>query len=76
MSSAWQALSRSGRDVGIQECPGGPTLVRRADVIVSEDGVEHPVLRPVVAVCTCEKSQRLPWCDSTHKAIRRRVRPS
>ena len=73
MSSSWHAVSRSGREVGIEECPAGPTLVRRADAIVSEDGVEHPVVRPVVAVCTCDKSQRLPWCDSTHKALRRRV---
>jgi hypothetical protein len=72
----WQAISKRGGDVVIEECPAGPTLVRRADVIVSEDGVEHPVLRPVVAVCTCDKSQRLPWCDSTHKALRRSVRPS
>lgn len=71
MTRSWQAISKSGRDVSIEECPAGPTLVRRADAIVSEDGVEHPVLRPVVAVCTCDKSQRLPWCDSTHKALRR-----
>ena len=71
MSSGWQAVSRTGRDVGVQPCPDGPTLVRRADAIIDEDGVEHPVTRPVVAVCTCEKSQRLPWCDSTHKSVRR-----
>jgi CDGSH-type Zn-finger protein len=34
--------------------------------------VEHQATRPVVAVCTCERSQRMPWCDSTHKAVRRR----
>jgi CDGSH-type Zn-finger protein len=73
VTGSWHAISKSGRDVGIEECPAGPTLVRRADAILSEDGVEHPVLRPVVAVCTCEKSQRLPWCDSTHKALRRRA---
>ena len=71
MSTGWQAVSRSGRDVGVQPCPDGPTLVRRADAIIDADGVEHPVTRPVVAVCTCEKSQRLPWCDSTHKSVRR-----
>jgi hypothetical protein len=74
VTGSWHAIPKSGRDVGIEECPEGPTLVRHADAIVSEDGVEHPVVRPVVAVCTCDKSQRLPWCDSTHKALRRRVR--
>jgi CDGSH-type Zn-finger protein len=46
--------------------------VRRADVVVDEEGTVHPVNRPVVAVCTCGKSQRKPWCDSTHKSVRRR----
>jgi CDGSH-type Zn-finger protein len=57
-------------------CPDGPTLVRRADAIVDGNGTEHLVQRPVVAVCTCDKSQRLPWCDSTHKALHRRDRTS
>jgi CDGSH-type Zn-finger protein len=29
------------------------------------------VERPVVALCTCRRSQRMPWCDSTHKSVRR-----
>lgn len=51
--------------------PGGPVLVRGADVIVGPDGSEHPVKRPVVAVCVCGLSQRAPWCDDTHKVARR-----
>jgi hypothetical protein len=70
--AVWRALSRSGAPVRVRPCPDGPTLVRRADVIVDDYGVEHPVTRPVVAVCTCGKSQRMPWCDSTHKSVRRR----
>ena len=50
---------------------GGPVLVRGADVIQDSEGTAHVVTRPVVAVCTCEKSQRLPWCDGTHKAVER-----
>lgn len=50
-------------------CPGGPLLVRGADAVIDEEGRPHPVRRPVVAVCACGKSQRLPWCDSTHKAL-------
>ena len=45
-------------------------MVRGADVIVDEDGMEHLVSRPVVALCVCDRSARKPWCDSTHKAIR------
>ena len=58
-----------GDGVVVQVCPGGPVLVRGADSIRDEAGVEHPVTRPVVAVCACEKSARLPWCDGTHKAL-------
>ena len=50
-------------------CPDGPLLVRGADTVQDENGVEHEVTRPVVAVCACGKSARKPWCDSTHKAI-------
>lgn len=57
-------------DVRTEECPGGPLLVRGARVWRTEDGTEHPVTRPVVAVCRCERSQRLPWCDGTHTFLR------
>ena len=62
------------RPVEARQCPGGPLLLRGADSVADEDGVEHPVTRPVVAVCTCGKSGRKPWCDSTHKAIPRSPR--
>jgi CDGSH-type Zn-finger protein len=55
--------------VVVRMCPGGPMLVRGADSVVDDAGEHHPVTRPVVAVCTCGKSSRKPWCDSTHKAI-------
>ena len=58
-------------EVSVEPCPDGPLLVRGAEVVRDADGVEHPVTRPVVAVCACGKSARLPWCDSTHKALRR-----
>jgi CDGSH-type Zn-finger protein len=61
------------QEVRVRVCPGGPLLVRGADVIVDETGAEHEVTRPVVAVCACGKSGRKPWCDSTHKAIQRSV---
>jgi hypothetical protein len=64
-------IQASGRDVEVPPCPRGPLLVRGADAVRDLDGVAHPVTRPVVAVCACEKSQRLPWCDGTHKVIPR-----
>lgn len=52
-------------------CPHGPMLVRGAETVQDADGTVHPVDRPVVALCRCEKSSRLPWCDGTHKLIPR-----
>jgi CDGSH-type Zn-finger protein len=60
----------SAQPVTVRVCPQGPLLVRGADVILDEDGSEHQVTRPVVAVCVCGRSARKPWCDSTHKAVR------
>ena len=62
---------RGGPGVSITVCPDGPLLVRGADAVRDSDGELHPTTRPVVAVCTCDKSQRLPWCDGTHKAVER-----
>lgn len=56
-------------EVSVRICPGGPLLVRGASEVLGPDGAAHPVTRPVVAVCACEKSARLPWCDGTHKAL-------
>jgi CDGSH-type Zn-finger protein len=56
--------------VRVRACPQGPLLVRGAAAVVDEEGNEHPVTRPVVALCVCDRSQRKPWCDSTHKSIR------
>lgn len=56
-----------GAHVDILPCPGGPVLVRGAQEIVDAHGTAHAVSRPVVAVCRCGNSGRLPWCDGTHK---------
>ena len=53
--------------VEVMTCPGGPALLRGATHVVDQAGATHPVSRPVVAVCRCGASGRLPWCDGTHK---------
>jgi CDGSH-type Zn-finger protein len=60
---------------GVVICPGGPMLVRGAKVIQADDGTAHEVDRPVVALCRCQKSQALPWCDATHKLLPDDKRP-
>jgi len=58
--------------VEVTPCADGPVLVRGADTVRDDQGTPHEVTRPVVAVCTCGKSQRKPWCDGTHKVIPKR----
>lgn len=58
-------------EVVVEVVAGGPVLLRGADTVTGPDGEEHPVRRPVVAVCVCGFSQRAPWCDGTHKVARR-----
>ena len=60
------------REVEIVVCGDGPALVRGADTVRAPDGTRHEVTRPVVGVCLCGRSQRAPWCDGTHKFLRRR----
>jgi CDGSH-type Zn-finger protein len=68
----WRAVPRPGEQVSLRPCGDlEPVLVRNAQAVVDADGQSHEVTRPVVAVCTCARSQRLPWCDSTHKSVRR-----
>ncbi len=64
-------MSAGRRSVVVTPCADGPILVRGADVVQDAEGTSHVVTRPVVALCTCERSQRLPWCDGTHKAVER-----
>ncbi|SNC61861.1 Iron-binding zinc finger CDGSH type [Kytococcus aerolatus] len=61
--------------VRVLDCPGGPALLRGATHVVDAAGETHPVTRPVVAVCRCESSGRLPWCDGTHKLLGAPSRP-
>lgn len=68
---AAEPVAYGGKDVEVTPCADGPLLVRGADAVRDSDGTLHPATRPVVAVCTCDKSQRKPWCDGTHKVLRR-----
>jgi len=45
-------------------------LLRGVSAVRDEHGELHEATRPVVAVCMCGRSQRQPWCDGTHKAVR------
>jgi CDGSH-type Zn-finger protein len=51
--------------------PDGPVLVEGPVELVTEDGHTVRSERFLVAVCTCRRSKRFPWCDTSH---RKRVR--
>jgi CDGSH-type Zn-finger protein len=51
--------------------PGGPLLIEGSVELVTDDGQTLTSDRFMVAVCVCRRSQRYPFCDTSH---RRRVR--
>ena len=53
--------------VQVRLCADGPLLLRGATEVETADGEVVPVTRPVVALCQCGRSGRMPWCDSSHK---------
>jgi len=69
--STMTASSRhSGRGIDVVLCADGPMLIRGAETVADDNGLLHPVHRPVVAVCRCGASTRKPWCDGMHKLLK------
>ncbi len=52
--------------------PGGPLLVDGPVEVELPDGTLVVAERPVVALCTCRRSRRQPFCDTSHRT---KVRP-
>lgn len=50
-------------------CPAGPMLLRGKHEILDADGKIHHTVRPVSAVCMCDRSATKPWCDGTHRLL-------
>ncbi|WP_406864503.1 CDGSH iron-sulfur domain-containing protein [Streptomyces sp. HUAS MG47] len=55
---------------------GGPLLIEGPVEIVLPDGETRLCERPVVALCTCRRSLRMPFCDTNHRPRRRGGAPS
>lgn len=47
--------------------PGGPVLVEGPVEVQMPDGTLVRSDRPVVALCTCRRSRRQPFCDTSHR---------
>lgn len=48
-----------------------PQLVEGPVDFTLPDGTAVRSDRPVVAVCRCGRSQRYPFCDTSHRSLRR-----
>ncbi|MEU5219663.1 CDGSH iron-sulfur domain-containing protein [Streptomyces sp. NPDC020807] len=58
----------------IQPLPEGPLLVEGPAEIVMPDGSVILCERPMMALCTCRRSLRAPFCDTSHRPrLRRRT---
>ncbi|WP_165869579.1 CDGSH iron-sulfur domain-containing protein [Streptomyces barkulensis] len=56
--------------------PEGPVLVEGPVEVVLPDGRIARSDRFTVALCTCRRSHRYPWCDTSHRRRERRPRPA
>jgi len=61
------------RDDGavITPYPNGPFLVRGVYRMTDIDGTEIGLPRRTIALCRCGLTGSQPWCDGSHKAVRR-----
>jgi CDGSH-type Zn-finger protein len=48
--------------------PGGPLLVEGPVEVELPDGTVVVCDRPIVGLCTCRRSRRQPFCDTSHRA--------
>ncbi|MFJ5831823.1 CDGSH iron-sulfur domain-containing protein [Streptomyces sp. NPDC093089] len=59
----------------VQPLLEGPLLVEGPAEIVMPDGSVLRCERPVIALCTCRRTLRAPFCDTSHRPrLRRSVR--
>ncbi|MEU9981809.1 CDGSH iron-sulfur domain-containing protein [Streptomyces sp. NPDC050856] len=53
--------------------PEGPILLDGPVEVTTPDGDTVRSDRFMVAVCTCRRSRRYPWCDTSHRRRTRRA---
>uniref|UniRef100_A0AAU2VE60 CDGSH iron-sulfur domain-containing protein n=1 Tax=Streptomyces sp. NBC_00003 TaxID=2903608 RepID=A0AAU2VE60_9ACTN len=57
----------SDRTRRVQPRREGPLLIEGPVEVVLEDGTIAASDRCLVALCTCRRSRRYPWCDTSHR---------
>lgn len=61
------AGTRSSREPRVVLTGEGPVLVEGPVQVELPDGTLVRSERPVVALCTCRRSKRYPFCDTSHR---------
>ncbi|WP_017237565.1 CDGSH iron-sulfur domain-containing protein [Streptomyces sp. SS] len=75
-ASAPRPAGRRALPPRVQPLLEGPLLVEGPAEIVMPDGSVLHCERPVIALCTCRRTLRAPFCDTSHRPrLRRRARP-
>lgn len=75
MRSRASASTARTDDREVLLCADGPILVPGPVTVEDEEGVRHHSERPVVAICRCGATGSAPWCDGSHKLVRRSAGP-
>lgn len=70
-TSGAAAAAPQKRHPEITLCPDGPMLVRGDLILLDADGAVIPRNRATIALCRCGKSALTPFCDGSHKLVRR-----
>ncbi|MFE7775203.1 CDGSH iron-sulfur domain-containing protein [Streptomyces sp. NPDC057445] len=60
--------ARPARVPRVTPLQDGPLLMEGPIEIVMPDGSVQLCERPTVALCTCRRSQRFPFCDTSHRS--------
>ncbi|GAB3648740.1 CDGSH iron-sulfur domain-containing protein [Streptomyces sparsus] len=67
--------AKAGRARRVTVEPEGPVLVEGPVEVELADGGIARSDRFVVALCTCRRSRRYPWCDTSHRRRTRKNEP-
>lgn len=70
MATGRRSAEGDDRTTTVTVVPAGPVLVSGPVDVELPDGSYAHSDRIVAAVCTCRRSKRMPWCDTSHRVRR------
>lgn len=66
----------SGEPTRVRLTEDGPLLVYGPVEVELPDGTRTTSRRPVTALCTCQRTRRPPFCDTSHRTRVRQEEPT